>query len=198
MTMNTAVFRSILVLLAIGLSTPALAQTTRRAPASSSYQATRVGPLVGLEFADDDTGLALRGDLSMPLSRLSPTLNLDGVLSLGLSWFDDDDFRSRFDRSITLFKVIPALRLTAPLSPTVGLYGDVGMGFYYGSLDVEDDLGFDVADDDGFGLGMRFAGGIFADVTPTVRLGGELGINPYFGDFDETSVSMLFSAMFRL
>lgn len=198
MTKNTTALRSVLVLLAIGLATPALAQTTRRAPTPSTYQTLRMGPLVGLEFADGDTGLALRGDASIPLSRVSPSVSLDGVLSLGLSWFDDNNFRRDFDRSVTIFKVVPALRLTAPLSPTVGLYGDIGMGFYYGSVDVEDHFGFSVADDDGFGVAMRFAGGAFVDVSPAVRLGGELGINPYFGDLDETSVSLLFSAMFRL
>lgn len=201
MTKNTRTLRSILVLLAIGLASPALAQTARRAPPPSSSQASRIGPLIGLEFADGDAGLALRGDVSMPLSRVSPTVSLDGVLSVGLSWFSDDD-NGRFndvDVSTTIFKIIPALRLTAPLSPTVGLYGDVGLGFYYGSTEVDfDGVGFDDdAEDSGFGVGMRFAGGLFADVSPAVRLGGEVGVNPYFGEFDETSLSLLFSAMFR-
>jgi hypothetical protein len=200
MTKNTLAVRSAIALLALALSTPALAQT-RRAPPPSSSQATRIGPLVGLEFADGDTGLALRGDASTPLSRLSPTVGLDGVLSVGLSWFDGD--RGRFDDvdvSTTIFKIIPALRLTTPLTPTVGLYGDFGLGFYYGSTEVDfDGVGFDDdADDDGFGVGMRFGGGVFADVSPAVRLGGEFAVNPYFGEFDETSVSLLFSAMFRL
>lgn len=200
MTKNAIVFRSILVLLAIGLSTPALAQTTtRRAPSSSSYQALRIGPLIGLEFADGDAGLALRGDASMPLSRLSPQVSLDGVLSVGLSWFDDEDRRFDVDVSTTIFKIVPALRLTVPLSPTVGIYGDGGLGLYYGSTEVDRGIAFGGdAEDSGFGIGMRFAGGLFADVSPAVRLGGELGVNPYFGDFDETTLSMLFSAMFRL
>jgi hypothetical protein len=201
MTKNTALLRSVLVLLAMGLAAPALAQTARRAPPPSSYQTLRIGPLIGLEFADGDAGLALRGDASVPLSRMSPTVSLDGVLSVGLSWFDDEDRRFDVDVSTTIFKVIPALRLTAPLSPTVGLYGDVGMGFYYGSTDFDDGDGFfgdaDV-DDSGFGIGMRFAGGLFADVSPSVRLGTEIGVNPYFGEYDETTLSWLFSAMFRL
>jgi hypothetical protein len=200
MTKNAIVFRSILVLLAIGLSVPALAQTTtRRAPpSSSSYQALRIGPLIGLEFADGDAGLALRGDASMPLSRLSPQVSLDGVLSVGLSWFDDEDRRFDADVSTTIFKLIPALRLTVPLSPIVGIYGDAGLGFYYGSQEFDGGNAFDDDEDSGFGVGMRFAGGLFADVSPAVRLGGELGVNPYFGDFDETTLSLLFSAMFRL
>jgi hypothetical protein len=160
-----------------------------------------MGPLFGLEFADGDTGLALRADASMPLSRASPTVTLDGVLSVGLSWFDDDDGRfNDVDVSTTIFKIVPALRMSAPLSPTVGIYGDAGLGFYYGSTDVDfnDDVFGGDADDDGFGVAMRFAGGMFADVTPAVRLGGEFGINPYFGEFDETTVSLLFSVMFRL
>lgn len=201
MTKNTRILRSILVLLAIGLATPALAQSARRAPPPSSSQTLRIGPLVGLEFADGDAGLALRGDASMPLSRVSPSVSLDGVLSVGLSWFSDDNGRfDDVDVSTTIFKMIPALRLTAPLSPTVGLYGDVGLGFYYGSTEVDfDGVGFgDDAEDSGFGVGMRFAGGLFADVSPAVRLGGEVGVNPYFGEFDETTLSLLFSAMFRL
>jgi hypothetical protein len=200
MTKNAIVFRSILVLLAVGLSTPALAQTTtRRAPSSSSYQTLRIGPLIGLEFADGDAGLALRGDASMPLSRLSPQVSLDGVLSVGLSWFDDEDRRFDVDVSTTIFKIVPALRLTVPLSPTVGIYGDGGLGLYYGSTEVDRGIAFGGdAEDSGFGIGMRFAGGLFADVSPAVRLGGEVGVNPYFGDFDETTLSLLFSAMFRL
>lgn len=200
MTKNTTLLRSVLVLLAMGLAAPALAQTARRAPPPSSYQTLRIGPLIGLEFADGDAGLALRGDASVPLSRLSPTVSLDGVLSVGLSWFDDENRRFDVDVSTTIFKVVPALRMTAPLSPTVGLYGDVGMGFYYGSTEV-DAGGFafdDDAEDSGFGVGMRFAGGLFADVSPAVRLGTEIGVNPYFGEYDETTLSWLFSAMFRL
>lgn len=194
MTKNTPILRSVLVLLAIGLATPAFAQATRRAHSTSSSQATRIGPLIGIESWDGDGGLALRGDVSTPLSRLSPTVGLDGVLSIGLSWFDLD--RGRFDDlDLTIFKIVPALRLTAPLTPSVGLYGDFGLGFYYGSLDSDDP--FD-DDDDGLGVAMRFAGGLFADISPTVRLGGELGVNPYFGEFDETTISLLFSVMFRL
>ena len=195
MTKNATVFRSILVLLAIGLAGPALAQTTRRAPppASSSSQATRVGPLMGIEFFDGDSGLALRGDAQVPLSRLSPTVNLDGVLSAGLSFVDAGPF------DVTIFKLVPALRLTAPLTPTVGLYGDLGLGLYYASIDDDRLFLQDDDDDSDVGLQMRVAGGIFADISPTVRLGGELGINPYLaGDLDETSVSLMFSAMFRL
>ena len=200
MLKNSALLRSILVLLAIALASPALAQTTRRSrQASSSYPASRIGPLLGLEFADGDAGLALRGDASVPLSRVSPTVNLDGVLSVGLSWFEDDDRRFGADVSTTIFKIVPALRLTAPLSPAIGLYGDFGLGFYYGSTDVDVGPAFgDDFEDSGFGVGMRFAGGLFADVSPTVRLGGELGVNPYFGEFDETTLSLLFSVMFRL
>jgi hypothetical protein len=200
--MTKHVLRAALAVAILAASTPALAQATRRSPspAPSTLQAPRIGPLIGLEFADGDAGLALRGDASVPLSRLSPTVSIDGVLSVGLSWFEEEFRNSGFDVSTTIFKVVPALRLTAPLSPTVGLYGDFGLGFYYGSTEV-DDFGFAFdgdADDSGFGVGMRFAGGLFADVSPTVRLGGEVGVNPYFGELDETTVSLLFSAMFRL
>jgi hypothetical protein len=195
MTKNTRVFRSILVLLAIGLATPALAQSARRPPPPpSSSQAVRMGPLFGLEWFDGDAGLALRGDAQMPLSRLSPTVTLDGVLSVGLSFIDIDPA----DADLTIFRMVPALRLNIPVAPTVGVYGDFGLGLYYANLDVNDAF-FDDRDDDDLGIAMRFAGGLFADVSPAVRLGGELGLNPHVaGDLDETTVTLLFSAMFRL
>ena len=198
MTQNPTLLRSALVVLALGLAAPAAAQTTRRAPPPSSSQAVLVGPLIGMEL-DGDGGLALRGDAVVPLSRLSGSATLDGVLSVGLTFFSDDNGRFGPDVDTTIFKVIPALRLTAPLTPTVGVYGDVGLGFYYGSTTVDSGtFGDQSFDDDGFGVGMRFAGGLFADVSPRVRVGGEIGLNPYFGQYDDTTLSLLVSLMFRL
>ena len=46
---------------------------------------------------------------------------------------------------------------------------------------------------------MRLAGGAKFLVTPAFELGAELGVNPYFaGDYDDTTLSAMLLASFRL
>lgn len=193
--------RIALVVTVLGLVVPlgaeAQSQQRPRRPVSTAHTgATYIGGLIGPEFADGDTGLGLRFDGQMPITDLAPSLRLDGVLSIGYSHFSESN--RFFEVSTNILKLVPAARFVVPVAPQFGLYGDVGIGIYYASTNVEDrQLGFD-DDDSGGGITMRFAGGAFFDVTERLRIGGELGVNPFFGDIDDNTVSMLFSLMYRL
>jgi hypothetical protein len=198
--MNARTLRTFLPLLAaVALSIPAAAEAqTRRATASRSSDgqdgALHLGLLIGPEFASGDTGIALRGDISTALTHLAPNLRLDGVLSLGYTHFS---FGPRdFDATANIVRLVPAARFLIPVAPAVTLYGDAGLGLYFGSLSFGNR--FNRSSDNLVGLNMRFAGGALFDVSPTVRLGAELGVNPYFGDFDDTTTTLMFAAQFRL
>jgi hypothetical protein len=170
--------------------------TTRAAPAPDA--GLRLGGLLGLEFGAGDTGLALRVDGEMPLQAVGPGTALSGVLSLGFSRFTDEGRDWKWTTNIV--KLVPALRLTLrELAPQLGVYGDVGLGFYYQSTHWrERRFGVVNDDDSGLGVAMRFAGGLFFDVNERLRVGGELGVNPYFGDFDDTTVTLLAALTYRL
>lgn len=183
------------LLLAPALGEAQTRREARREPARTDTTGggTRLAGLIGFE-ADGDTGLALRGDVEMDIQPLT-TGWLSGVLSLGYSRFSDDS--PNFDVTTNLFKIAPALRYTLKVAPQLGVYGDGGLGIYWASTNVEDRFGFD-DDDDDVGILIRLGFGGFFEVSPTVRLGAEFAVTPYFGDFDETTVSLLFGASFRL
>lgn len=198
--MNARILRTFLPLLAaVALSIPAAAEAqTRRATTGRSSDgqegSLHLGLLVGPEFASGDTGIALRGDISTVLSHLAPNVRLDGVFSLGYTHFS---FGPRdFDATANIVRLVPAARFVFPIAPAVQLYGDAGLGLYFGSLSFGS--GFNRGSDNLFGINMRFAGGALFDVAPNIRLGAELGLNPYFGDFDDTTTTLMFAAQFRL
>jgi opacity protein-like surface antigen len=205
--MTTTTISRIAVAAVLLASAPyALAQTSRdpgRSRASTRSTSTtadgglRLAGLLGFEFANGDTGLALRGDGEMRIADLAPNLHLSGVLSLGYSRFSDDNFR--VDVTTNLVKLVPALRLTIPVAPQFGVYGDAGLGLYYASTTVRDNLsGLDASDSD-VDFTMRFAAGAFFDLNERLRLGAELGVNPYFGDLvDDTTWTLLASLSYRL
>lgn len=188
-------------LLAALLAAPAAQAQTRRAsarPAPAADAGLRLGGLLGFEFGDGDTGLALRVDGEMPVSTLAPSIGLNGVLSLGFSRFADETRDFRFTTNIV--KLVPALRFVLKdLAPQLGLYGDAGLGLYYVNTSWrERSINVFRDDDSGVGIVMRFAGGAFYDVNDRLRIGAELGVNPYFGDFDQTTVTLLAALTYRL
>lgn len=192
--MTVRTFR-IALLLAAALVLPATAQAQARRTGSQASASQDGGLhlnlLLGPEFADGETGIALRGDLQTTFQHLSPAVRLDGVFSLGYTRFSEDPV------TVNLVRLVPAARFVFPVAPAVSLYGDAGIGLYIGNASV--DLGFgDDRSESLFGINMRFAGGAMFDVTPTLRLGAELAVNPYFGDFDETSTTLMFGVGFRL
>lgn len=174
------------------------AQTRQSPPgtATAPPEALSIGGFVGLEFADGETGLSLRGDGEMPFRLLTPQLMLSGVGSLG--WTNFGDEAGGIDFSTNLFKAVPAARFTFAVAPEFDVYGDAGAGLYYSR--ISSDGPGDVFDDseNGFGVTLRFAVGGFYRAAPRLRIGAELGANPYFGDVSETFVSLLVGVMYTL
>jgi hypothetical protein len=184
-------------------SAPALAQG-RGAPRTGL---TNAAVLLGFEDGGPESGLALRGDVEFMPTRIAPNANLSLVMSLGFTHFSDsfyfapDDYREEW--SWNLFKLIPAARFSFDVAPRFGLYGDAGLGLYVGTFSFERDFrsyGYaeDYSDSE-LGLAMRLAAGAKFLVTPAFERGAELGVNPYFaGDYDDTTLSAMLLASFRL
>jgi hypothetical protein len=196
MNARTLLRSSLPLLAALALSIPAGARAESRAVLQPSYQdsALRLGVFVGPEFVSGETGVAVRGDVSQAITQLAPNVRLDGVLSLGYTHYSFGP--ADFDATANIVRILPSARFVFPVAPKLSLYGDAGLGLYFGSMSFGN--AFNRASDNLFGVNMRFAGGAMFDVAPTVRLGAELGVNPYFGDFDQTSTTLMFAAQFRL
>ncbi|MGC3997299.1 MAG: outer membrane beta-barrel protein [Anaeromyxobacter sp.] len=143
------------------------------------------GLALGVETGDLD-GFQLRGDLEYPVQRMAPQLVFAFVGSLNWSHLSE--------HSVDLDELgfTPTARFLFEATPTIDLYGDLGLGLYYANLD------WDTGDDSDVGLMMKLGVGVGFEVSPTVRLGGELGFRPHFGDYDDTTTSLLFTALFRL
>lgn len=185
--------------LAAALALPGLASAQARRPAGASPGAggPQLGLLVGFEDGDGDTGLALRVDGEWPLQVLSPQIRMSLVGSVGLSrWDFNSGFFSEIDTTLTIFKLTPALRFSFGNNPTIRPYGDIGLGVHYASLSFSAP-GISDSDSD-VSIHMRFAGGILFHLSPAFSLGGEIDFTPYFGEVNDSTVSLLFSAQFRL
>lgn len=191
---------AIALLLASG---PALAQSRS---ARSSSGLTNAAVLLGFEDGGPESGFALRGDVEFMPTRVAPNANLSLVLSLGFTRFSDgfwyaNDVREEW--SWNLFKLVPAARFSFDVAPRFGVYGDAGLGLYVGTFSWEHDYRYagyteDYSDTE-LGLAMRLAAGAKFLVTPSFELGAELGVNPYFaGDYDDTTLSAMLLAAFRL
>lgn len=203
-------FRSLVAAaLAATLAVPALAgaQVRKPAPARPAAQpapaAARsglsVGGFLGYEMGDLD-GLMLRFDGEMQIQALSPQIMLSGVGSVGYTRFSADIPFG--DITWNVFKLIPAARLTMPVSPELSLYGDGGLGLYYGRATVEfAPPGFpsSSSSDSTTGLVMRLGVGAFFKLNPKTRLAGSLEIDPYLsGDADTTNFTIMAGVMVDL
>ena len=185
------------LVLATAVVTLALAPAPAHAQAQRGGYAgpgTLVGGFLGFDQGDLDGG-AFRFDAELGLQRLAPAVMLAGVGSIGYSHlsFDHQDFTQRFD----LFEVVPAARFVVPLGPQLGVYGDLGLGLYWGNLHTHDYfLGYH-ADDTLVGLAARIGAGGYVWVNNQVRLGLELALHPHFGDYEDTSFTAMAGVMFR-
>ncbi|WP_242345940.1 outer membrane beta-barrel protein [Anaeromyxobacter terrae] len=192
------VLRTAAALALLLLAPAALAQS--RTAARSSGGLTHANVLVGFEDGDGNTGLALRGDVEMLPTRIAPNANVSLVLSLGYTRFADSYYG--WEWNINLFKLVPAARFSFDVAPRFGLYGDAGLGMYFGNATVKErDPYYGTwtrASNSDVGLMMRLAAGAKFDLTPTFALGAELGVNPYFGDYDNTTFSGMLLASFRM
>lgn len=173
------------------------------APAPAHAQARRggyggpgmlVGGLLGFDEGDLDGG-GFRFDAELGLQRLAPAVMLAGVGSIGYSHlsFDHPDFTQRFD----LFEVVPAARFLVPLGSQLGVYGDLGLGLYWGRLHTRDYfLGYR-ADDTLVGLAGRIGAGGYIWASDQVRFGLDLALHPHVGDYEDTSFTAMVGVMFR-
>ncbi len=204
-------FRSLFaVALAATLAVPAFASAQAKRGTKSSAAPARqasasgtkqiwIGGLVGLELGDLD-GFGFRVDGEMPLKPLSPKVNLSLVGSVGYSRLSMDLYLG--DVGWNIFKVVPAARFTMPVAPKMSLYGDAGLGLYYGSFTMKQNfpapIGTIKTDDSATGFLMRFGVGGFYDLNPKTKLSAEIGVDPYFGDADTTNWTLAVGAMFVL
>jgi hypothetical protein len=100
-----------------------------------------------------------------------------------------------------MFKIIPAARFTMPIAPQMSVYGDAGLGLYYGRFTSEFTLlgtTTEVSDSTTNFL-MRFGVGGFYELNPKTKLSAEISLLPYFGDeADTTNWTLGVGAMFLL
>lgn len=175
------------------------AKPARASVAPSGQQGLSVGGFLGYEMGDLD-GLMLRFDGEMQIQALSPQIMLSGVGSVGYTRFSADIPFG--DITWNVFKLIPAARLTMPVSPELSLYGDGGLGLYYGRATVEfAPPGFpsSSSSDSTTGLVMRLGVGAFFKLNPKTRLAGSLEIDPYLsGDADTTNFTIMAGVMVDL
>jgi hypothetical protein len=199
---------------AIVLALPAAAGAqTRRAPPSGAAPASyssgvdsglRFGGLVGFDFVDGETGLRLRVDGEMPLTRLAPNVTLEGVLSLGFTHFGKSQTANfvTAETSSNVFDLIPAARFTFAMTPKFALYGDAGLGFYHISSSAKMSDSFSgttwEASTSGSGAVLRFAPGVYYLVDNRMRLGLELGLNLHMGDWSQDSVTLMGAFTYRI
>jgi hypothetical protein len=166
------------LVLAALLAVPAAAQAQTRSSGSGVW----LGGAFGLETGSDFSGYKLRFEGEVPIARLSPTVQAYGVGAVSYAGLS---------HSVSVFTLVPAGRLNWAASRQVGVYGDVGLGFYH-----EWDGGSNN------GALMRFLVGGYYEMNPTTRFFAETGINPYFGDFGNktswTSFTLMIGAKFRI
>jgi hypothetical protein len=158
-----------------------------------------VGGLVGVELGTLG-GFMLRLDGEIPIQPLTPKVNLSGVGSIGFSRLSKDVWLG--DVTWNVFSAIPAARFSVPAAPELTLYGDAGLGLYFGSFSMEQTfpapLGTQKVSDSKVGFLMRFAAGGAYKLNPKTKLTAEIGLIPYFGDADTTNWTLGIGAMFAL
>jgi opacity protein-like surface antigen len=194
---------SLLVAVALSAS-PAIAGAQTAVGGRSQW---RLGALLGMEDGDLPSGLALRVDGVMEQKPLSPIVGLSFVLSFGYTRFHDEynvyfaPYTYSDDWTANVFKFVPAARLVFGRNAKIRPYADAGVGFYYMSVSSDMTAPWGAVQSESSsesGLMFRFAGGLEFLVNDGMSIGGELGFNPYMGDFDDTTLTAMFAATFRL
>lgn len=179
---------------------PAAPAKSAAAPASSSspVQGLEVGGFLGYE-TDDVSGVSLRLDGELPFQDLSPQVKLSWVGSLGYSRLSEDVPFGDF--TVNLVKIVPAARFTLPLNPQFSVFGDAGLGLYYASWEIDQNIPFfgnTKFSDSEFSIMMRIGAGAWYHVNQQLKVGAMLEFDPMFGDFDQSTFLVQAGAMFRL
>lgn len=197
----------------------ALALSLAASPALAQGRPSFFGTaLLGFEDGEGDAGVSLRFDGELVQRPLAPGVGFSIVGSIGFTRFSEDytsydpyyDVELGAEWAANVFKIVPAARLTFGRSANLHPYVDAGLGLYYASVSATQTAVVGTStypyyriveaegSDSETSLMMRFAAGLTFDVSPTFALGGELGFNPYFGDVDDTMLSLMLAARFRL
>jgi hypothetical protein len=159
-----------------------LAAALLAAPAAAHAQSRGsgvwLGGLFGLE-AGKETGFHLRFDGEVPIAKLSPSVSVAGVGSASFASLSHD---------LKVFEILPAARLSFAATPSLGAYGDVGLGLAVASA----------GGDSTTGAAMRFLAGGYYQMSSTSRFVAEIGLHPHFGDYDDTTFTLLIGAKFRI
>ncbi len=163
------------LVLAALLAVPAAAQAQAR---RSSGSGIWLGGLFGAELGDAD-GYQLRFDAEVPITRISPSVQVAGVGSLSYSGLEHD---------LSVVELVPAVRLNWTAARDFGMYGDLGLGYAHAW----------VHSDSTNGATMRFGAGGFYEMNPTVRFLGEFAVHPHFGDYNQTTVTLMLGVRFRI
>jgi hypothetical protein len=157
------------------------------APAAAHAQARRSNPggagiwlggMFGLE-SGSESGFQLRFDGEVPIARAAPNLQFAGVGSISFASLSSD---------LKVFEFVPAARLNWTATPTLGAYGDIGLGLFHATVPHASDTG----------AVMRILGGVYYEMNPTTRFSGEIGLHPHFGDYDDTTFTLMLGAKFRI
>lgn len=164
------------LVLAALLAVPAAAQAQARRGSGGS--GIWLGGQFGAELGDAD-GYQLRFDVEVPITRLTPRVQVAGVGSLSYSGLKHD---------LSVVELVPAVRINWILTPDFGMYGDLGLGYAHAWAH----------DNSANGATMRFGAGAFYEMTPTVRFLGEFAIHPHFGDYDQTTTTLMLGVRFRI
>ena len=137
-----------------------------------------LGGLFGAELGDFD-GWQFRFDAEVPITRPSPQLQVEGVLSASYAGLAHD---------IDVFELVPAARLTWFGTPKFGAYGDLGLGYSHAS---QNGNGMS-------GATMRIGAGAFYSLAATARIVAEFAIHPHFGDYDQTTTTVMIGLKFGI
>ncbi len=169
------------LVLAALLAVPAAAHAQSK---KSSGSGVWLGGSFGLETGGDFSGYQLRFDAEVPITRISPTVQVLGVGTVSYAGLSHET---------SVFTLSPAGRVNWSLSRDFGAYGDVGLGFYHSWVSGGGSAS---------GAVMRFLAGGSYEMNPTTRFFVEAGVHPYFGDFGNTnsltSFTLMLGAKFRI
>jgi hypothetical protein len=196
--LSVAALVTLLAALPVAATAKAPAAKAQSSGADFDLKDLSVAGYIGGEFGDVTT-FALRADASLPLMPLTPQIKLHGVASLG---FDHGGLDVPFGTTTwNIVTLIPAARFQLRVAPKLDLYGDVGLGLYFGSESTETTLpilGTVKTSSSNVGVLMRFAAGGFYEINPKLKLAGELGLTPYFSKVSSTNFVALIGAQFKI
>ncbi len=162
---------------------PAQTTTTEASPVSRSLW---VGATVGLEVNERWSGFALSMDAELVLGRLTPKLSLSGIGAFAWSRLSRDAVG--IESSWNLLEATPGARLTLAAAPKLGVYGEAGVGLFFGRFAYS--WSFPTPGETGrneLGPSMRFGAGGLYDLNSRMRLEAGISVGRYFGDVHATT-----------